>query len=118
MTKSKFFANSKANELEAMYAAKSIYFNKRSNCIEYIYAYNWDAETKSRNPRLQDYAIRCIGINANGIAFRGTVVEGGKYDGYFYFQYSSERIAAEVILNPSLLYDPSYMRKPEVIQAL
>lgn len=118
MTKSKFFANSKANDLKAMYVAKSIYFNKRSNCIEYVFAYNWDAETKARNPRLPDYAIRCIGINANGIAFKGAVVEGGKYDGYFYFQYSNEQIAAEVISNPSLLYDPSYMCKSEVVQAL
>ena len=118
MTKSRLYAESKANDLQAMYDAKKTYFNKRSNCIEFVYKYDWDERLKANNPSLHDFAIKCFGINANGVAFRGRPLDGGKNEGYFFFQYSDERVVKQIMADPSLLYDTEFMKSKEVILAI
>lgn len=118
MTKSRLYAESKANDLQAMYAAKTTYFNKRSNCIEFVYKYNWDERLKASNPSLNDFAIKCVGINANGVAFRGSPLDSGKNEGCFFFQYSDERVVKQIMDNPALLYDADFMKSREVILAI
>jgi hypothetical protein len=107
MTKSKLYQDSKATGLAALYAAKTTRFNKRTNCIEYIYRY-----FSGR------YAVKCVGINALGIAFRGACLTDGKHEGYFYFQHSDERVVKQVMTNPDLLYNSDFMTDREVILSL
>lgn len=92
MTKSKLFKSSA--DLATMYINKAVYFNKRSNLIEYVCRYSSGK-----------YAVKCYGINAAGVAFSGSVLDSGKYTGFFWFQVGPD--AAQVqgyINNPETLY--------------
>ena len=107
MTKSRLYAELQANELQALFNARSTRFNKRTNCIEYIYRYVTGK-----------YVVKCVGINANGVPFSGTCLTDGKNEGYFFFQHSDERIVKNVMQNPGLVYDPEFLAQRDVILAL
>ena len=67
-----------------------------------------------------DFIAFCakFGIYPNGVAFRGRPLDGGKNEGYFFFQYSDERVVKQIMADPSLLYDTEFMKSKEVILAI
>ena len=65
---------------------KGATYKHRNGAIEYIYAYDWDAETKAKHPEFSDYCIRAFYKDDFGLMSKGQIIDREKKKDVFFWQ--------------------------------
>lgn len=97
-------------DLQKLHGQKAVRVKetKHSTTIEFIYKFNWSEEIKRQHPKLRDFCVRCIGKSRNNVPFKAGVLDKGKEEGHFFFQYGPNLDIVNRLLNdPKTVYDLS-----------